>query len=71
MLDNVKNDPTHEFALFGDIMHEHFQKNKEYIRQRVEKEIADKNEEERVYNTTVYKFSIKTDYKKLLSLLRD
>ena len=71
MLDNVKNDPKHDFVLFGDIMHEHFQKNKEHIRQRVEKEIADKNEEERVYNTTVYKFSIKTDYKKLLILLKD
>ena len=71
MLDNVKNDPAHEFALFGDIMHDHFQKNKEYIRQRVEKEIADKNEEGCIYSTSIYHLSVIVDYKKLLILLKD
>jgi len=68
MLDQVKNDPTHHFALFGDIMHDHFQKNKEDIRQRVEKALS-VNSEPQMYSTTVYKLVVKTEYKRLLKLL--
>jgi len=70
MLDNVKNDSSHDFAIFGDIMHEHFQKNKEHIRERVKKEVTEKSKE-RIYSTSVYNLSVKADYNKLLVLLKD
>jgi ubiquitin-protein ligase len=54
-----------EFAIFGDIMREHFQKNKEKIRERVEEAIAAAaGPAEVVIN--IYKMTVITDYKKLL-----
>ena len=54
-----------EFAIFGDIMREHFQKNKEKIRERVEAAIAAAaGPAEVVIN--IYKMTVITDYKKLL-----
>lgn len=70
MLNNVKDEPEHEFALFGDVMHEHFQKYKEDIRERVEKEKKENIEGEYICNTSVYHLSVKINYKKLLSVLK-
>jgi ubiquitin-conjugating enzyme E2 Z len=49
-----------EFAIFGDIMREHFQKNKEKIRERVAGGI---NVE---HSICIYKMTVFTDYSKLL-----
>jgi ubiquitin-conjugating enzyme E2 Z len=58
---------TSGFAIFGDIMREHFQKNKEKIRERVEEAILvgqGQGPAELVIN--IYKMTVITDYKKLL-----
>jgi ubiquitin-conjugating enzyme E2 Z len=54
-----------EFSIFGDIMREYFLKNKEKIRQKVEKMIAAGMELE--HNINVYKMTVITDYKRLLA----
>ena len=51
-----------EFAVFGDCMREYFQKNKEKIRQRVER----LKETDQTYSINVYKMTVKTDYTGLL-----
>lgn len=51
-----------EFAVFGDCMREYFQKNKEKIRQRVER----LKETDQTYSINVYKMTVKTDYAGLL-----
>ena len=51
-----------EFAVCGDCMREYFQKNKEKIRQRVER----LKETDQTYSINVYKMTVKTDYASLL-----
>jgi ubiquitin-protein ligase len=53
-----------EFAIFGDYMREHFQKNKEKIRQRIIDII--KNGGEQLYSIDVYKMAVQTNYSELL-----
>jgi ubiquitin-conjugating enzyme E2 Z len=53
-----------EFAIFGDYMREHFQKNKEKIRQRIIDII--KNGGEQLYSIDVYKMVVQTNYSELL-----
>jgi hypothetical protein len=65
-----------EFSIFGDIMREHFQLNKEKIRERVEAQAQQKQAHEaheaqqtqpREYIMNVYKMTVVTDYTKLLA----
>jgi ubiquitin-protein ligase len=53
-----------EFAIFGDYMREHFQKNKEKIRLRIIDII--KNGGEQLYSIDVYKMAVQTNYSELL-----
>ena len=53
-----------EFAIFGDYMREHFQKNKEKIRLRIVDII--KNGGEQLYSINVYKMAVQTNYSELL-----
>jgi ubiquitin-conjugating enzyme E2 Z len=53
-----------EFAIFGDYMREHFQKNKEKIRLRIVELI--KNGGEQLYSINVYKMAVQTNYSELL-----
>jgi len=59
-----------DFAIFGDIMREHFQKNKEKIRERVVQAIAAGQaiaaSITRELSIQIYKMTVITDYKKLL-----
>jgi ubiquitin-protein ligase len=55
------NETPSEFAIFGDIMREHFQKNKEKIRERVK--AGETNE----YMIGVYRMTVLTDYQGLLT----
>jgi hypothetical protein len=65
-----------EFSIFGDIMREHFQLNKEKIRERVEAQAHEAHEaheaqqtqaQPREYIMNVYKMTVVTDYTKLLA----
>ena len=59
-----------EFSIFGDIMREHFQLNKEKIRERVEAqahEAPQTQAQPREYIMNVYKMTVVTDYTKLLA----
>ena len=60
----AKNDTVSEFAIFGDYMREHFQKNKEKIRLRIVDII--KNGGEQLYSINVYKMAVQTNYSELL-----
>jgi ubiquitin-conjugating enzyme E2 Z len=65
MLAKVDADKNNEFAIFGEIMREHFQREKENIRQRVEAEITAKSTDYGV-DTGVYQMSITINYPDLL-----
>lgn len=56
-----------EFSIFGDIMREHFQLNKEKIRERVEAQAQQAQAQPREYIMNVYKMTVVTDYTKLLA----
>lgn len=56
-----------EFSIFGDIMREHFQLNKEKIRERVEAQAQQTQAQPREYIMNVYKMTVVTDYTKLLA----
>jgi ubiquitin-conjugating enzyme E2 Z len=58
------NASVSEFAIFGDYMREHFQKNKEKIRLRIVELI--KNGGEQLYSINVYKMAVQTNYSELL-----
>jgi ubiquitin-conjugating enzyme E2 Z len=61
MLESVNE--TNEFFGFRDIMLEHFQKNKDKIRERIAQASAVQALE---YNINIYKMSLTTNYKRLL-----
>ena len=71
------NPSMNEFVVFGDIMREHFQKNKEKIRQRVQALAGPQALEEKhqalagphaiEYSINVYKMTVLADYKQLLT----
>jgi ubiquitin-protein ligase len=67
MMADVK-ESTNEFAIFGDIMHEHFLREKENIRQRVQSEIvsSDQAASTRVH-TGVYDMTVYIDYPGLVT----
>ena len=64
MLEQIK-EPEHEFIVFADSMRKHFLRKKENIRQRIETEIKERTSE-RIYNSTIYRLTIKTNYDELL-----
>ena len=57
---DISGNCVSEFAIFGDIMREYFQKNKEKIRARVLEGCTIE------YNINVYKMSVTTNYKRLM-----
>jgi activator of HSP90 ATPase len=62
---SISSNSIIEFAIFGDIMREHFQKNKEKIRQRVEQALVEEKDIE--YSINVYKIAVFANYKELLT----
>ena len=62
---SVSSNSIIEFAIFGDIMREYFQKNKEKIRQRIEQALAEQKDIE--YSINVYKMAVFANYKELLT----
>ena len=62
---SVNTNSIIEFSIFGDIMREYFQKNKEKIRQRIEQALSEQKDIE--YSINVYKMAVFANYKELLT----